>query len=66
MTEKWHALINNYVTKREGSLHIVFIYRDEEMLDARIKSFRDKGERVLKRTDFDKEFSKVIITVDFS
>jgi lipid II:glycine glycyltransferase (peptidoglycan interpeptide bridge formation enzyme) len=64
MTEKWHALINNYVAKREGSLRIVFIYKDEEVLDNRIKRFRDKAERVLNRTDFDEEFSKVIITVE--
>ncbi len=63
---KWHVLINNYVTKRQGSLNIVFAYKDEELLDARIKSFRDKAERVLKRTNFDEEFSKAIITVDYN
>jgi hypothetical protein len=64
MTEKWHALINNYVAKRTGSLSIVFVYRDEKILDGRIKGFRDKAERILKRTDFDEEFSKVIITIE--
>ena len=62
---KWHVLINNYVTKRQGSLNIVFLYRDEELLNRRIESLRDKAERVLKRTDFDEEFSKAIITVDY-
>jgi len=61
---EWYALINNYVTYQDGSLRIVFAYRNEGMLDNRIASLRDKAERILKRTDFDQEFTKVKITVE--
>jgi hypothetical protein len=61
-SEQLYAIINNYVTKREGYLHIAYA-GSEEFINTKMERLRDKAIRVLKRTDFDKEFEKVTIII---
>lgn len=61
--KKWFTIINTKVTYREGELHISFAYRDKTARDRRYENLRKKAE-IIKRTDFEVEFVKAIITVE--
>jgi len=63
LVKKWYAIINVYVTYREGDLHVSYAYKTKELRDNKFDRLKKKSE-IIKRTDFEKEFIKAILTIE--
>ena len=63
MNKTWFAIINTFVTHREGELHVSYAFKTKEMRDKKFDRLKAKAD-IIKRTDFEKEFIKATITVE--
>jgi len=63
LAKKWYAVINTYVTFREGELHMPYAFKTKEMRDRKFDRLKAKAE-IIKRTDFEKEFIKATIVIE--